>query len=262
VGPEPETLLPPAPPPRGGEEPPCSGWTVLAIAILTFTSFLVLSFVLFFLAQRFFYRGETLAMIAERPLVGLIAQGVTYLFVLACMIIMVKGDGNRGFWQTIRWNWPSAWWTYLGAGVILTFALGFLEHFLKLPMPKDQPFDRFLQNAQVIWILVLFGTTLGPFMEELFFRGLLYPVLVNRIGVYGSIFFTALGFGLIHLWQYGRGWGPVLVVFLVGIALTTVRAVTKSVAASLLVHMAYNGTIFAVMYIATDGFRHLEKLSQ
>jgi len=40
-----------------------------------------------------------------------------------------------------------------------------------------------------------------------------------------------------------------------------VRARKNSVAASLLIHMAYNGTITVAMFAATDGFRHLEKLS-
>jgi membrane protease YdiL (CAAX protease family) len=52
------------------------------------------------------------------------------------------------------------------------------------------------------------------------------------------------------------------VVFLVGLALTIARAITKSVAASLLMHIAYNGTISALIFVVTDGFRHLDKLSQ
>jgi hypothetical protein len=54
----------------------------------------------------------------------------------------------------------------------------------------------------------------------------------------------------------------VLVVFLVGVALTIVRARTKSVAASMLVHMAYNGTLSLALFVASSGFRHLEKLNQ
>jgi hypothetical protein len=54
----------------------------------------------------------------------------------------------------------------------------------------------------------------------------------------------------------------VLIIFLVGIILTTVRAFKKSVAATVLMHMAYNGTIFISAYIATDGFRHMEKFNQ
>jgi len=57
-------------------------------------------------------------------------------------------------------------------------------------------------------------------------------------------------------------WGPVLVIFLVGTVLTMIRAYKNSVAAGLVVHMAYNSTISVLMFVATDGFRHLEKLNQ
>jgi len=73
---------------------------------------------------------------------------------------------------------------------------------------------------------------------------------------------TSLLFAAIHGPQLSEAWGPVLVIFLVGIALTTVRAVKKSVAATVLMHMAYNGTIFIAAYVSTDGFRHLEKINQ
>jgi membrane protease YdiL (CAAX protease family) len=77
-----------------------------------------------------------------------------------------------------------------------------------------------------------------------------------------GVFLTALTFALIHGAQLMFSWGPVLVIFLVGFALTIVRAVTKSVAASLLVHIAYNATISLVMFVYTGGFRHLERLQQ
>jgi membrane protease YdiL (CAAX protease family) len=54
----------------------------------------------------------------------------------------------------------------------------------------------------------------------------------------------------------------VLVVFLVGLTLTITRALTKSVAASLLIHIAYNATLSVLIFIVSDGFRHLEKLNQ
>jgi membrane protease YdiL (CAAX protease family) len=44
----------------------------------------------------------------------------------------------------------------------------------------------------------------------------------------------------------------------VGTILTVARAKTKSVAVSVLIHMAYNSTLFTLLYIATQGFRHME----
>jgi hypothetical protein len=49
---------------------------------------------------------------------------------------------------------------------------------------------------------------------------------------------------------------------MVGLTLTITRAVTKSVAAGFLIHMAYNGTLSILLFVGTDGFRHLERLNQ
>jgi hypothetical protein len=41
--------------------------------------------------------------------------------------------------------------------------------------------------------------------------------------------------------------------------LTAVRARTKSVAASFLAHVGYNGTLMALAAWSSDGFKHMEK---
>lgn len=86
-------------------------------------------------------------------------------------------------------------------------------------------------------------------------------MLARSLGLPAAVFVTAVGFALLHGAQLMFSWGPVLVIFLVGLILTMVRAKTNSVAASVLIHMAYNGTITVAMFAATDGFRHLEKLN-
>jgi len=122
--------------------------------------------------------------------------------------------------------------------------------------------DRFFRTPSEAWALSLFGITFAPVLEELFFRGFLYPVLARRFGIAIAVLTTAAAFSLIHAPQLGRAWGPVLVIFMVGMALTLTRAITKSVAAGLLMHMAYNATLSILLFVGTDGFRHLERLNQ
>ena len=125
-------------------------------------------------------------------------------------------------------------------------------------MPKTTPFDQFFARPSDAYLTVVFAVSLGPLMEELFFRGFLYPVLARRLGAVGGIVFTALPFGLMHYLQY-RSWSAVLIVVLVGVVLTTVRAMTKSVASSFLAHVGYNGALMMITALATDGFRHMDK---
>jgi membrane protease YdiL (CAAX protease family) len=130
-----------------------------------------------------------------------------------------------------------------------------------LPIPRHLPIDRFFQTAREASVMTVIAVTLAPLMEELFFRAFLYPVLARELGTVIAILLTSALFGLLHGAQLGYSWA-VLIIFLVGLALTTVRAMTKSVASSFLVHVGYNGTLSALLLVATGGFRHLEKLTQ
>jgi hypothetical protein len=254
----PEISLSQARPPI--EDPVWTGWDVFWIAMVTVFSIVFFVFVTTFAAQRLFYPKLGIMDVAKFPLVTVAAQLFAYLVVLIFMISVVEGQRGRDFWRAIHWNWPRNPWIFVTGGVVLSVGLQGIAHFL--PMPKELPIDRFFQTPAEAWALSLFGVTMAPLMEELFFRGFLYPVLARRLGLPIAVLLTSVGFGLIHAPQLGRAWGPVLVVFLVGVALTLTRAKTKSVASSLLVHIAYNGTLSILLFAGSDGFRHLERLNQ
>jgi membrane protease YdiL (CAAX protease family) len=57
-----------------------------------------------------------------------------------------------------------------------------------------------------------------------------------------------------------HAWAPLLVLFVVGVVLTYVRKKTQSVSTSFLVHAGYNAFLFGMIFIATGGFQHMDKL--
>jgi membrane protease YdiL (CAAX protease family) len=249
-------FLPTPPAPRAGENPIWSGWDVLLIAVLTLGTLILVQLLIVLGAQRLVYPHETWFDVAQKPVLALLSQLLTYAGVALYMILLVQGKYHTSFWPGIRWNWPGiAAVSLLGLGVLM-LGFDFLAKFL--PMPKDTPFDQFFATPADAYFTVAFAVTLGPLMEELFFRGFLYPVVARRLGAFWGVLLTALPFGLIHFFQYGRSWGAVLIIFLVGVVLTTVRAVTKSVASSFLAHVGYNGTLMVLAALQTDGFRHME----
>lgn len=205
------------------------------------------------------FRARILRLSASPELL-IVAQMLSYLLLLGYMVILVKKERRSPrFWKALHWNWPETIWPYFVIGLFLQIALLGLERVL--PLPKQTPFDALLRQPSTVLLIAAFALTLGPLMEELFFRGFLYPVLARRFGVSAGVAVSALGFGLMHAAQYGYSWASVLLIFLVGLVLGVVRVLKDSVAAGFLVHAAYNGTIVAMILIATDGFRHLEKLT-
>jgi membrane protease YdiL (CAAX protease family) len=246
------------------EMPRDPAWTtldVLRIVILGVVALFVGVFTVLLVAHFWIYPRTSVASLARIPLVVVFGQAVAYLLVLAYMYILVTRErGCPKFFAAIHWNWPRNVASYLFAGIVLSLALQVLARLL--PTPKSLPIDTFFSTPAEAWVLTIFGVTLAPLMEELFFRGFLYPVVARGLGATPAIFITAFAFALLHGSQLLFSWGPVLVIFLVGTVLTMVRAYKNSVAAGLLIHIAYNGTISVLMFIGTDGFRHLEKLNQ
>lgn len=254
-------VLSPLPVPPSPRDPVWSGWDVLQIAglALLLTLFLVPLLVVTG-ARLLVYTHESWLEVASKPVLALLSQFLAYMVVGWCMVLLVKGKYYARFWQAIRWNWPGPVrkWLWLALGLVMLFALGLLERFL--PTPKSTPFEQFFARPIDAYLTSIFAVTIGPLMEELFFRGFLYPVLNRRLGLVAAVFLTALPFGLMHLPQYGYSWGAGLVVFLVGVVLTAVRAASKSVGASFLVHVGYNGTLMIGAALVTDGFRHMDKV--
>jgi len=123
------------------------------------------------------------------------------------------------------------------------------------------------------WMMLVFGTTGAPIIEELAFRGFLLPGILNlfraraseatvqTVGIPVSILLASIPFVLLHAAQVSKAWGPLLLIGLVSIVLCIVRLALKSVAAGVVVHAAYNFSLFAGVLAQTDGFRHLEKLT-
>jgi membrane protease YdiL (CAAX protease family) len=91
------------------------------------------------------------------------------------------------------------------------------------------------------------------------------PADASAAGRWGrllAVLATSAGFAMVHSEQLGQAWGPLLVLFMVGLVLTITRVVTQSVTPGYLIHVGYNLTLFSLLYLGTDHFRHLERITQ
>lgn len=255
--PQPPLEMPPARPPR---DPVWSGWDVVMILVVA-----VLGIFIFGTLISVGLVATHHPVPAASPAVlrvMLLAQFLSYLFVLLFMRELVVRHYHRRFAEAVRWYWPREhrWIAYLLAGMGLAVAVQLISALL--PIPKTLPIDRYFQSRSAAYIMSLFGITMAPLVEELFFRGFLFPVLARRLGIGVGVVLTALGFALVHASQLASAWAPLLVLFLVGLVFTVVRMVSNNVAPGFLMHVGYNFMLFAMLYIATDHFRHLERMLQ
>jgi membrane protease YdiL (CAAX protease family) len=86
--------------------------------------------------------------------------------------------------------------------------------------------------------------------------------LRSRTAVIVSSVLSSVLFALLHAEQIARAWGGLGVLFFVSLVLTTIRVRSKSVACSTLVHASYNLSVFITIFVATGGFRHLDRMAK
>jgi membrane protease YdiL (CAAX protease family) len=200
-------------------------------------------------------------LLSQNVLFVLPAQLMAYLIVVGFMAFIVAARHSKTLGDAVQWNFPygRGWLAALGAGAAMGLASQVASSVLSRWIPKTLPIDQYFRDTASAYALAAFGIFIAPLVEELFFRGFLYPALARWTGGALSVIVTAAAFSLLHEGQLAHAWAPLLVLFVVGVALTLVRARTQSVATCVLVHMGYNGALFGMLFYFTDGFRHLER---
>lgn len=209
------------------------------------------------------FGGATLKRLAVNPKFTIPMMAVSYGAVLLIAAALFSRVWQSGFFAGIHWNWLALrrnwmWLPILGVG------LGFLIQLASnyFPVPKQIPVDAFFRTPIDAWMVTLFGILIAPAAEEIAFRGFLYPSLRRWTGGIVAALLTSIPFALLHAHQVADAWGPLAMVFVVSLVLVWIREHTGSVAASALVHACYNLSIFAVIFYATGGFQHLERLKE
>ena len=241
--------------------PAWSGWDLLAILIFTVVCIFVFTLIALFVAKTLpRYNNASFTDMAMDARVVIGAQTAAYPLVLLFIFLMVRSRSGEPFGKAIHWNWPGSLApAFVAGGVVLAIVVEGLAPFL--PIPKSLPMDTFFRDPASAYIMAGFGITLAPLMEEIFFRGLLYPLLRRSFGLVTGVLMTAAAFAAIHGAQLGYFWAPVLSIFIVGIVFTVARVKTDSVASSFLMHCGYNLALFAALWMASDHFHHLEKVA-
>jgi len=241
--------------------PAWSWWDVLAVLGFTLFAMFAFSIIALALARHIpELRRLPLADLATDPRIVVGAQAAAYPLVLLFIFVVTRSRTHGRFRDAIHWNWPGtpALGFFIGGGVLALVVEGLSSY---LPIPKSLPMDKYFHDASSAYLLAAFGISLAPLLEEVFFRGMLYPLLRRAFGLILGVVLTAAAFAAIHGAQLGYAWGPVLSIFVVGVVFTIIRARSNSVAASFLTHCGYNFSLFAALWIASDHFHHLEKVA-
>jgi hypothetical protein len=139
---------------------------------------------------------------------------------------------------------PAVGWT------LLTFAAFWVLtaiYITAVGEPDQQELTRDLREEESLAALIGYGVLLAfvaPLTEELFFRGFVFGVLREKIGVAGGALATGIVFGLVHV--TGSPIETVGVLVILGVLLCLLFARTGSLLPCIALHAINNAISFAV----------------
>jgi membrane protease YdiL (CAAX protease family) len=230
---------------------------------------------------------QKLVSAATHPKLLVASMAISYVLTLLASFFFFPLLWQRSFGNGIQWDFAMArrnLHKLIPIGLITGFTVQALSSLI--PVPKSLPMDDFFRSTSDVWLVTAFGTLLAPLFEEIAFRGFLFPAFAIAYDwlslpktpaarelwrtttnlTFASLVFSAVVssilFALLHAQQLAHAWGALAVLFVVSLVLTLVRIRTRSVACSAIVHACYNFSVFLTLFIATGGYRHLDRMAR
>jgi CAAX protease family protein len=198
----------------------------------------------------------------NKSLFLIVNQAILSLGLLAYLAAQIRVRFQSPFWRTIGWRQLQTGTiprriVYLSL-VLGGFSLSLLVQLASAALQSKTklPIQEYFQDPRSALLLMLMSILLAPLVEETIFRGYLYPVLARSFGIGAGVVITGTLFGLLHAPQLWGGWGQISLLIGVGIIFTAVRAISRTVVASYILHVSYNSFLFIAFLVASHGLRH------
>jgi membrane protease YdiL (CAAX protease family) len=152
------------------------------------------------------------------------------------------------FRQTLGWTSGGIrWWHYLiilGGFYVTVASVGYF-----LP-EQDNEMIRLLQSSRTaVYVIAFLATFSAPLVEEVVYRGILFPALQRGAGSVWAILIVTLLFAGVHFFQYWGSPGTIFLITFLSLGLTFLRYKTKSLLPCIILHTLINGlqSLFLVL---------------
>ncbi len=220
-------------------------WEVLVILVLFSASQILAGLTLHPLIGG----GEEPRLILLLPGVVAISHGVGWMLALG----LVTWRYRLAFSPALKFRrYPPRLLVRIVAAAVGIYIVALLPA-LAFPPPPDHTnlfLEIFKTGGPTLLLLLVIAVLLAPFLEEVLFRGLLFPALRRRFRFWPAAVLTTLLFTALHFTQTGTYWPAVEGIFICGMALAWLRERTQCIWPSIAFHMGFNSTPFLAWVLA------------
>jgi uncharacterized protein len=230
------------------DNPPWNGWVAIGVWALSvlLVAFVPLLFILPYIASpanRTIDRTHLKEFVTSDPtavILGVISiLPVHAITLLVAWLVVTKGR-RFPFWQTLGNKWGGyRWWHFVGIIVGLYAITAIVTYFFP---EQDNDLLRMLRTSRaVVYLVAFFATFTAPIVEEVVYRGILYSAFQRFIGKFLSVVVVASLFAGVHFFQYWGSPGTIIVICILSLVLTIIRAQSGNLLPCITLHMIFNG---------------------
>jgi membrane protease YdiL (CAAX protease family) len=217
-------------------------WFLSIIALAIVPSLLALPYILY----RYWGAANIVQlMAADQTAIFLSVFGVipAHFLTLAAAWLLVTQRGRRPFWHSLGWSFSKGFGFWACAGIAIALYLAGAVIAWKVGKGATTDIETLVLNSSLATriTLALLATFTGPLVEEIIYRGVIYTAMEKTIGMTGAVILVSFLFTLVHVFQYRNNVGVILVVGILSVSLTLVRALTGRLLPCFIIHMVFNG---------------------
>jgi membrane protease YdiL (CAAX protease family) len=163
---------------------------------------------------------------------------------LALIYAVVTRLRKRPFRVTIGLAGRNYMWRAAFGAVLLGGLMDLVTLALRKPIVPEVLRPLFTGTASVA-AMIMFAVIVTPLVEELLFRGVLFPVAARSLGATGGVLLVSGLFGFAHVVTYGLDAYLIAQTLMAGLYLTWLRSRTGSLVPCVAAHAALN--LYATM---------------
>ena len=138
---------------------------------------------------------------------------------------------------------PIGFIVFMFAAVALVAVMQALLPGIDWSQEQNVGFNSILSNSDFVLAFISL-VVVAPIAEEIIFRGWLYGKLRAKIPAIPAMILVSILFGIVH----GQ-WNVGVTVFVMSLAMCTIREITGTIWGGILIHMIKNGLAFYLLYV-------------
>jgi membrane protease YdiL (CAAX protease family) len=177
-------------------------------------------------------------------LISVLSMLPAHLLTLVLAWVVVTGRGKRAFWKALGWWWSPRYGFIADIAAAIGITLGLYAVSVALFYifgNQETDLVRMLNSSQAArYGIVVMAVLTAPLVEEVVYRGVLYPALQQRIGRLLSVLGVTFVFAAIHVPQYLPNYGAISAILILSLTLTFVRAYTGRLLPCVIIHTIFN----------------------